>query len=193
VGYHAATVKDVADEAGVSAGLVYQYVSDKEDLLFITLMDICQRNMEVIPAALEGIDDPLARLHASVDAYSRRIAANHQAVLVAYRETKYLKSEYVELMKRVELETNALIANCVDECVRRRFLVATNVELLVYRIVTGAHAWALKNWRLPKIISFNEYLQQSIHSFWVALLLPRGRRRYAELGFGEVPSVITCP
>lgn len=43
IGYHASTVRDVAEEAGVSAGLVYQYVSDKEELLYLTILDICER------------------------------------------------------------------------------------------------------------------------------------------------------
>jgi AcrR family transcriptional regulator len=186
VGYHGATVKDVADEAGVSAGLVYQYVPDKQDLLFLCILHIVQRNKQGIPAALEGIDDPLERLNAAVDAYSRVIAANQHAVLLTYRETKSLKREYIEVMKKMELETNELIANCIDECVRARHMVPTNVELLVYRIITGAHAWALKHWRLPKIVSLDEYLQQSIHSCWITFLTPKGKRRYAELRLGDV-------
>lgn len=96
----------------------------------------------------------------------------------------HLKPEHIEVTKRVELETNAQIGNCVAECIKGRYLMAANVELLVYRIVTGAHAWALKSWRLPKIVSFDDYLQQSIHCFWTILLLPKGRRRYAELRLG---------
>jgi AcrR family transcriptional regulator len=193
VGYHCATVKDVADEAGVSAGLVYLYVPDKQDLLFLCLLHIVERNKQEIPAALEGIDDPLGRLNAAVDAYSRVIAANQHAVLLTYRETKFLKREYIEKMKRMELETNALIASCVDECIRGRYMVPTNVELLVYRIITGAHAWALKHWRLPKIVSLDEYLQQSIHSCWKVFLTPKGKRRCAELRLGEARKAAGSP
>lgn len=181
VGYYAATVKDIADEAGVSAGLVYQYVPDKQDLLFLALLHIVQRNKQEIPAALEDVEDPLARLHISIEAYTRVIAANQQAVLLTYRETKSLKPEYIERMKDLELETNALIADCVADCINAGYLANTNIELLVYRIITGAHAWALKHWRLPKIVSLDEYLAQSIHACWTPLLLHKGTRRYAEL------------
>lgn len=187
VGYYAATVKDIADEAGVSAGLVYQYVPDKQDLLFLALLHITQRNKEEIPAALEGVDDPLLRLYLSIDAYTRIIAANRQAVLLTYRETKSLKPEYIERMKELELETNALIANCIQDCIEAGYLANTNTELLVYRIITGAHTWALKYWRLPKIISLDMYLEESIHSCWTALLLAKGQRHYAlQLKRGEL-------
>ena len=181
VGYYLATVKEIADEAGVSAGLVYQYVPDKQDLLFLALQHIVQRNKEEIPAALESISDPVARLHVSIDAYTRVIDANRRAVLLTYRETKSLKPEYIERMKELELETNGLIADCVDDCIRAGYLANTNVELLVYRIVTAAHAWALKHWRLAKIVSLDEYLEQAIHACWTTLLLPKGTQRYAEL------------
>jgi AcrR family transcriptional regulator len=181
VGYYPATVKDIADEAGVSAGLVYQYVPDKQDLLFLALQHIVQRNKQEIPAALDGVVDPLARLHISIDAYTRVIAANRHAALLTYRETKSLKPEYIEQMKHLELATNALIGSCVEECIAAGYLATTNVELLVYRIITAAHAWALKHWRLSKIVSLDEYLEQGIHACWTALLLPRGTQRYTEL------------
>lgn len=181
VGYYVATVKDVADAAGVSAGLVYQYVPDKQDLLFLCLLHIVERNKSEIPAALEGVKDPLSRLTAAIEAYTRVIAANRKAVLLTYRETKSLKPEYVELMKRMELETNALIATCVDDCVKAGYLTPTHTELLVYRIITGAHAWALKHWRLRSIVTLDQYIEHSIHSCWTALLTPMGRKRYEQM------------
>lgn len=181
VGYHAASVKDIADEAGVSAGLLYQYVPDKQDLLFLALQHIVRRNKEEIPAGLQGVEDPLARLYTAIEAYTRVIATNRQAVLLTYRETKSLKPEYIERMKQLELETNGLIGECVEACIRAGYLAPTNVELLVYRIIVAAHAWALKHWRLQKIVSLDDYLEQAIHACWMALLLPKGTRRYEEL------------
>lgn len=180
-GFHKSTVKDIADEAGVSAGLVYQYVSDKQDLLFLALLHIVQRNKEEIPAAIEGITDPIVRLHAAIDAYARIIAANRQAVLLTYRETKSLKPEYIEQMKQLELETNGFIEACMNECIAAGYLQETHVELLVYRIITAAHAWALKHWRLANIVSLDAYLDQAIHACWKPLLSAKGTRHYEKL------------
>jgi AcrR family transcriptional regulator len=181
VGYHAATVKQIADAAGVSAGLVYQYVPDKQDLLFLALLHIVEQNKQEIPAATARIDDPLVRLEAAIDAYTRVIDANRQAVLLTYRETKSLKPRYVELIKRMELETNALIEICVKDCIAAGYLAPTHAELLVYRIITGAHAWALKHWRLRSIATLDIYMEQNIHSCWTALLTAAGRRKYERI------------
>lgn len=181
LGFHTATVKDIAEQAGVSAGLIYQYVSDKQDLLFLALLHITQRNKEEIPAALKDLQDPLLRLHAAIEAYTHVIAANGQAVLLTYRETKSLKREYVEQLKQLELDTNYLIEQCVQECIDAGYLASTNVELLVYRIIVAAHAWAFKHWRLSKITTLRQYLDEAIHACWRPLLLPKGQRRFNKL------------
>lgn len=185
MGYHAATVKDIAQEAGVSAGLMYQYVPDKQDLLFLALQHIVQRNKEEVPSALLGVEDPIARLYRAIDAYTRVMAANQQAVLLTYRETKSLKPEYIEQMKQLELDTNRLIEACATDCIRAGYLAPTNVELLVYRIIIAAHAWPLKHWRLRRIVTLDESLDQAIHAAWKDLLLPRGGSRYERTAPGR--------
>jgi AcrR family transcriptional regulator len=180
-GFHSATVKDIAEEAGVSAGLVYQYVADKQDLLFLALLHIVQRNKEEIPAALAGVDEPLLRLRAAIEAYTGVVAANGPAVLLTYRETKSLKPESIQDMKQLELDTNALIAQCVEQCIHSGYIAETNVELLVYRMIVAAHAWPLKFWRLSKMMSLQDYMEEAIHACWKPLLLPKGKRQYSKL------------
>ena len=70
-GYHPTTIRDVAERADVSIGLIYQYVGDKEDLLFMALQEVLDSYMRRIPAALDGIADPLQRFCVAVRAYSR--------------------------------------------------------------------------------------------------------------------------
>ena len=39
-GYHVTTIREVAQRAKVSVGLIYQYVHDKEDVLFLALVEV---------------------------------------------------------------------------------------------------------------------------------------------------------
>lgn len=181
MGYHEATVRHIANTAGVSVGLAYQYVEDKHDLLFLALQHIVETNRREIPSAIESSADALVRLIRSVDAYTRVIAANQDAVLLTYRESKSLRPSDLEAIKKMELETNALIATCVDECIADGYLKPGHTELLVFRIITAAHAWALKYWRLRFIVTLDEYVEQSIHACWQPLLTAKGRRRHRQL------------
>lgn len=178
VGFHEATVRQITDTAGVSAGLAYQYVVDKHDLLFLALRHIVETNRREIPNAIGNSTNALLRLIRAIEAYTHVIANNRDAVLLTYRETKSLRPDDVESIKRMELDTNALISCCLEECVTAGYLASHHTELLTFRIITAAHVWALKNWRLRSIVSLEEYIDQSIHVCWRPLLTAKGRRRY---------------
>jgi AcrR family transcriptional regulator len=180
-GFHDTTVSDIARAAGVSAGLVYQYMRDKQDLLFLALSHIVETNKQEIPAALAGVEDPVARLRTAVEAYARVMDANREAVLLTYRESKSLTREYKEVLKSMELETNKLISGCIEHCMRAGCMKKTNVELLTYHLVVMSHAWALKYWRLRRITTIDEYIRVNIHPVWDHLLTARGLARYRRM------------
>ena len=177
-GFHSTTVKDIARAAGVSAGLVYQYVQDKQDLLFLALSHIVETNKQEIPAALEGVDDPILRLRAAVEAYARVMDENREAVLLTYRESKSLTQEYKEVLKSLEIETNKLISTCIERCIAAGYMRKTKIELLTYHLVVVSHAWALKYWRLRRITTLDEYITVNIHSVWEHLLTEKGQEHY---------------
>ncbi len=41
-GFEATTIRDIAERAKVSIGLIYQYVEDKEDVLFLALCEVLE-------------------------------------------------------------------------------------------------------------------------------------------------------
>lgn len=179
-GFHRTTVKDIARAARVSAGLVYQYVHDKHDLLFLALTHIVETNKQEIPASLKGVTDPVLRLSRAIEAYARVMDANRDAVLLTYRESKSLTRDHKEVLKSMELETNELVSSCIEDCIRAGYMKKVNVELLTYHLVVLSHAWALKHWRLRHITTLDEYISTNIHSVWGNLLTPKGRQRHAQ-------------
>jgi len=174
-GFHATTVKSIAQAAKVSAGLVYQYVRDKQDLLFLSLLHIVQTNREEIPAALTGVTNPIDRLSRAIEAYARVMDANRDAVLLTYRESKSLTRAYRDVLKSMEIDTNRLISGCIEDCIRQGLMNRIEVELLTYQLVIIAHAWALKYWRLSKITTLDHYIVTSIHPVWQHQLTAAGK------------------
>jgi len=182
-GYHVATIRDVAKRAGVSIGLIYQYVQDKEDLLFLALLDVLESYRRTIPIALEGVVDPLLRFQVAVETYCRVNAANVDATVLAYRETKSLRKERRNIIKQKEVETNEIIASTVRECIAAGYFVADlDIEMFTYQIVMLCHAWALKAWRFRSRMSVDEYLQRGLRLLYAAALTARGERRLREAG-----------
>jgi AcrR family transcriptional regulator len=162
LGYHASTIRHIAERAGVSVGLVYQYFGDKEDVLFLALSVVLDSYREEIPRAAAGIASPLERLLAVVHAYCRVIDANVDATVLAYRETKALRKSRRNIIKHKEHATNALIAACIRDCIRAGVFENVDVELLTYQIVMFAHAWALKAWHFRGKMTVDQYVERSL-------------------------------
>ena len=103
-GYHVTTISEVAKRAKVSVGLIYQYVQDKEDVLFLALVEVLDSYQLEIPRALEGRTEAMDRFCAAVSSYGHVIDERIDATVLVYRETKWLRRERRDLIKSKEDE-----------------------------------------------------------------------------------------
>ncbi len=177
-GYHVTTIKQIADAAGVSIGLIYQYVQDKEDILFLALVRVLDSYQERIPQAIELHKTPLDRLRAAVHAYCHVNDENGNATILAYRETKSLRKQRRLLIQQKETETNALIAQCIQDCIDDKFIDPVDLEMLTYQIVMFCHAWALKSWHFRSRMTVDEYVERGIALMVQPILTAKGRRAF---------------
>ncbi len=180
-GFYRTTIQDVARKAGVSAGLIYQYVTDKEDVLLLALLSVLESYKREIPAALAGLSDPLERFWAANRAYCRVVDQWREATVLAYRSTKSLPEDRRRLIKETEIETNGMIAACLRDCIDAGLMRDVNVDLAAYQLVTFAHSWALKHWRLKELCNLEEYIRQGFDFFAQALLTPKGWRHQGRI------------
>jgi len=180
-GYHGTTIKEIAEAAGVSPGLIYSYVKDKEELLLLVFMAIFKKYQEEIPKKLEGLRDPLLRFCAALRAYCEAVGSNVGATVVGYQESKSLSPERRQIVKALELETNELIADPVKECMKAGYFRSINADLFTFRLVLFAHGWALKNWYFRDIISLDGYVEEGLNLFLHAVLTPSGWQHWHSL------------
>jgi AcrR family transcriptional regulator len=189
-GYHPATIRDIADAAEVSIGTIYQYFNDKEDLLYLAIVEIMDSYDAHILAALQDREDPLERFYASVRAFCRVNNASVEVTVLTYRETKSLRKERRNIIKQKEIATNDRIAICVRECIEAGFFADIDVDLFVYQIVIFSHAWALKAWHFSKRMTVDEYVSRGMNLFFKAALTGRGERHLTELRRnGSIPPI----
>lgn len=173
-GFHGATIKEIAETAGVSAGLLYSYVEDKEDILYLIFLRIFGTYQREIPLRLERIDDPIQRFCAAVRAYCEAVASNVGATVIGYQESNSLSQKRRDHVKELELNTNKLISVEIENCIFSGYFRSVNVDLITFRVVLLAHGWALKNWYFRNIMSLNAYIEEGLGLFLHALLTPSG-------------------
>lgn len=138
-GYHRTTIKEIADVAGFSPGLIYTYVKEKEDVLFLVIVAILEAYARDIPRTLQRVTDPLERFRAAVDAYCHAAGRHVDAIALAYRETKSLAPDRQKVLMNLELDSNRMISDCLMACVEAGYFRPVNLDLMTYRIVLLAH------------------------------------------------------
>lgn len=170
-GYYGTTVQAIAARAGISTGLVYQYVEDKDDVLLLAILEVVDAYGREIPAAVEGIADPLERFRTAVSTYCRVVDRLRDATVLAYRSTRSLSPAHRKLVMQAELQSNELIAQAIQDCVDAKvFTDDVDVEFLTHQAVTFAHSWALKHWRLSRRYTIDEYIERGLAMFLRASL-----------------------
>jgi AcrR family transcriptional regulator len=184
-GFYKTTIKDIAKKAGISPGMIYLYIREKDDLLLLVLLDVIDAYARELPRAMEGATHPLERLIRAVKAYCRIVDRHRAATVLAYRSTKSLSLERRTLIQEQEIRTNAIIAKEIDECIKSGLIRRINVDVLTYQIVLLAHGWALKTWYFKSRMSLDEYMDDSIDILLTGVLTPIGRRKFAALSKQE--------
>ncbi len=173
-GYHATTIRDIADKAGISIGMIYQYVQDKEDLLYMSIMGTIDNYIREIELALEGLEDPLERFVAIIAALTRVIDRRRAAAVLGYRESKSLTREHMNYVIEREREVGDMISQCVNDCIDRRIFHQSDSEMLMYQCVVFAHNWALNSWRFKRAMSVDEYIIKGLSLILDAVLVKPG-------------------
>ena len=177
-GFYRTTIKEIAKLAGISPGLIYLYVREKEDVLLLVLLQVVEGYATEIPKAIEGIDDPLLRLMQSVDAYCRVVDRHSAATVLAYRSTKSLSEKRREIIQNRELETNAIVAEAIKGCMDADLIRRVNVDVLIYQLVLVAHGWALKSWYLRSRVNLDDYIAASLENLLTGVMSNKGGDRF---------------
>ena len=180
-GYYLTTIQDIAREAGISVGLIYQYFKDKDDVLFLTLKLVLETYEKVIPAAIEGAEHPLERLCLAIGAYCRVVDRLRDATVLTYRSTKSLRADRRTFIKEGEARTNRMLEGCLRAAIAAGHVRPINDSLLVYQYVLYSHAWALKQWALRGRYSLEDYVEEGIKLLVEPFLTEKGRAAMARL------------
>jgi AcrR family transcriptional regulator len=180
-GYYTTTISQIAREAGVSTGLIYQYFGDKDDILFLSLKLVLETYEKEIPPRLEGLKHPVERLCMALWAYCIIVDGLREATVLAYRSTKSLRADRRALVKEDESRTNRLLQACLRACIAGGYMRPVNEYLLVYQYVAFCHAWALKHWALRTKFSLGKYVAEGIGLLVEPFLTAKGRTALASM------------
>src|SRR5699024_8435629 len=153
------SMKAIADEAGVSVGLIYRYYENKEVLIRAVILNVLDEMAYQIPKAMEPHSDPVRRVIAAFITYAQVVRDQRKAVLLTYRETRYVDREFNELITGLEVETGNLLQNALYAALYEVYFRKTlSAATFSFDLIVPAHSWAIKYWHFSSRMSFEEYV-----------------------------------
>ncbi|WP_374630682.1 TetR/AcrR family transcriptional regulator [Ferrovibrio sp.] len=150
-GYHTTTMQSIADDAGMSVGLIYSYFRDKEDLLIYAMNDVLDAYVREVPIAIASKTNPLDQFIAAVHGFGRVVDERRPAWLIGYRESHMLSPEARREILQKDVATTKLIEDRIRACIKAELFHPIDTQMLTYQSLLLVHGWALAAWRLPRM------------------------------------------
>ena len=147
-GFHETNLRELAEEAGLSHGNIYDYVSTKQDIFFLIHEFINNLAIEKINRSTKNIDDPFDRLRRMVRAEFDLMYEWSDAILLFYQETHILNKPLLKDLLKRERERVYRFEETIDECIKKGQLRNFNSRVAANLIKSMAETWVVKRWDL---------------------------------------------
>src|SRR3954463_10009610 len=107
-GYHAASIDEIAQEAGISKALIYEHFPSKKDLHASLLERHVQEIFERLAETAAGPDPGEVRLRNGVDAFLEWVETHPRAFRLLFRDN--FEIDVAELLQRLQQQATFAIA-----------------------------------------------------------------------------------
>jgi AcrR family transcriptional regulator len=113
-GFHATSMSDVAEAAGVTKPVLYQHFSSKRALYLEALNDVGCRLRQSIEKATANAPTPHNQVERGLDAYFRFVSQEHAAFTLLFGGGTRRDEEFAQAAARVEGSIASSIAALLD-------------------------------------------------------------------------------
>lgn len=161
-GFHKTTTRRIAQTAGVSIGSLYEYVSSKEDILYLVCDAI---HAEIERAVAEGLEraqgetdrHPLGEV---IREYFMVCDRLNDHVLLIYQETQSLPKKWRQIVLASEIRITGLFTRVLADLTaagRLPLMDPAAMDLMAHNITVLGHMWTFRRWFLARHYTIEEY------------------------------------
>jgi AcrR family transcriptional regulator len=159
-GFHKATVRDIGRAADMTQGTIYNYVSSKDDILYLVCDRIVAEYNEQARRALDTSDDPVGRVRSAVRAISQVMYRHRREILLIYQDSHLLdKRSRRVILARVE-EFIGMFERIITDAARELGVVLPYPHLSANMLTFLPVMIALRGWSLKNDLPPEEVIEQ---------------------------------
>lgn len=164
-GFHATSMREIANSAQISLGSMYDYIEKKEDILFLLHIDFLSRIYRCLNECIDKYDNPIEQLlNAIREIFALTVQLREQALFI-YTETKSLEKEYLHEILKNESEFVSKIESLITNGVNEGVFECRNPSILANIIAYSFAIIPLRGWSLAPKSSEAEVLNELIEIF----------------------------
>jgi AcrR family transcriptional regulator len=162
-GYHNTSIREIAEQSKISIGSLYDYIDNKEDILFMLSQrfhsEIVKELVKVLNSGLGVIQE----LKGTIETTLRVIDRFQEYVLFTYRDSKMLKKEDLIAVLEQESFVTDTFTKIIKKGTEQGLFETDEPEIMANMINIMTHSWALKRYNLKRFSLFS--FQQILNRF----------------------------
>ncbi|MBC2742364.1 MAG: TetR/AcrR family transcriptional regulator [Desulfosarcina sp.] len=160
-GFHKTTTRQIAQAAGISIGSLYEYITTKEDVLYL----VC----DAIHAEIEhGVAEALNRAKNGKNPFAEVIREYFMVchrmndhILLIYQETQSLPAKWQRVVLENEIRITGIFTGVLARLMDSGNLARISpqqLDLVAHNISVLGHMWTFRRWFLANHYSIDEYI-----------------------------------
>ncbi len=159
-GYHKTTTRMIAKAAGFSIGSLYEYVSSKEDLLYLVCRTIHEEVGRAVENALSGNEREKEQLAGIIRQYFQVCDNMADHILLMYQVTQFLPEKWQKRVLANEINITDIFINALSGMAgKNNFpeLTEKQINLVGHNISVLGQMWAFRRWHFKRNFTIDEY------------------------------------
>ena len=154
-GYNNTTLRDISRETGIGLGSLYDYISTKEDILYlvhekaIALVNIARNEKK------SELSDPIENLRELIQIELDVMDKYQDLILSLYQESHCLTKPSLKYLLEKEEEHLSVFKQAIDEGIKLGVFKQYNSYMLTHIIKAVIDSWVLKRWAFRKKVDLS--------------------------------------
>ncbi len=160
-GYHKTTTRMIARAANFSIGSLYEYVSSKEDLLYLVCKAIHEEVQDAVENALSNRAMEKEQLALVIRQYFYVCDRMADHILLMYQVTQFLPQKWKEQVLANELNITDIFIHTLERLSGKNNFPRLDgkiLNLVGHNISVLGQMWAFRRWHVKKEFTIEEYI-----------------------------------
>ena len=161
-GFHKTTTREIAKSVGFSIGSLYEYVSSKEDILYLVCEAIHDEVESGILAGKNRSTNDLKALQEVIKEYIKVCDHMSDHLLLIYHDTHSLPQKWRKKVLENEVRITNIFVEVLSHVAESEKLAHMDqrfIEMMAHNIMVLGHMWTFRKWFLKRKYTLDEYIK----------------------------------